>query len=242
MNNLSNFGYTKVTTKEKTKLVQKVFSDVAFNYDLMNDVMSFGTHRLWKKTLIDIVNPAYDDKIIDVGSGSGDLVLEIQKRCLNVKIDIVDLNKEMIKEGRKRIKKGNVSFYQQNAECLSFTNNKYDKYIISFCLRNITNIDQSLKEAFRILKPGGQYYCLEFNKPNSFFISKIYSYYKSNLIPYFGKIFSNNREAYNYLNESIDMFPNQEDLSTRMEAAGFNSVKFTNLFDGIVSIHRGYKY
>jgi len=242
MNNLSNFGYSRVTPKEKTKLVQKVFSNVAFNYDLMNDVMSFGAHRLWKKTFIDIVNPYYDDKIIDVGSGSGDLVLEIQKRYLDTKIDIVDLNKEMLKEGKKRIKKGNVNFYQQNAESLSFTNNSYDKYLISFCLRNITDIDQSFKEAFRILKPGGQYYCLEFSRPSSFVISKIYSYYKSNLIPSFGKIFSNNRDAYNYLNESIDVFPNQEDLKKRMGSAGFNSVKFTNLFDGIVSIHTGYKY
>jgi len=242
MNKLSNFGYTKVTTKEKTELVQKVFSDVAFNYDLMNDVMSFGAHRLWKKTFIDIVNPYYGDKIIDVGSGSGDLVLEIQKRYLNAKIDIVDLNKEMLKEGKKRIKKGNVSFYKQNAESLIFANNSYDKYLISFCLRNITDIDQSFREAFRILKPGGQYFCLEFSRPSSFLISKIYSYYKSNLIPSFGKIFSNNRDAYNYLNESIDMFPNQEDLKKKMESAGFNSVKFTDLFDGIVSIHTGYKY
>jgi len=242
MNKLSNFGYTKVTTKEKTELVQKVFSDVAFNYDLMNDVMSFGAHRLWKKTFIDIVNPYYGDKIIDVGSGSGDLVLEIQKRYLNAKIDIVDLNKEMLKEGKKRIKKGNVSFYKQNAESLIFPNNRYDKYLISFCLRNITDIDQSFREAFRILKPGGQYFCLEFSRPSSFLISKIYSYYKSNLIPSFGKIFSNNRDAYNYLNESIDIFPNQEDLKKKMESVGFNSVKFTDLFDGIVSIHTGYKY
>jgi demethylmenaquinone methyltransferase/2-methoxy-6-polyprenyl-1,4-benzoquinol methylase len=242
MNKISNFGYTKVITKEKTKLVQKVFSDVAFNYDLMNDIMSFGAHRLWKSTFVDIVNPYYSDKIIDVGSGSGDLVLEIQKRYLNVKIDIVDLNKEMLEVGKKRIKKGNVNFYQQNAESLSFASNSYDKYLISFCLRNITDIDQSFKEAFRILKPGGQYYCLEFSRPSSFLISNIYSYYKANLIPAFGKIFSNNRDAYNYLSESIDMFPNQEDLKKRMESAGFNSVKFTDLFDGIVSIHTGYKY
>ena len=242
MSKLSNFGYSKVTPKEKTKLVQKVFSDVAFNYDLMNDVMSFGAHRLWKRAFIDIVNPSNCDRIIDVGSGSGDLVLEIQKRSLNAKIDIIDLNKEMLKEGGKRIKKGNVRFYQQNAESLNLAENSYDKYIISFCLRNITNIDQSLKEAFRVLKPGGQYYCLEFSQPSSFLISKIYSYYKSNLIPSLGKIFSNNRDAYNYLNESIDMFPNQEDLKKRMCSAGFKSVKFINLFDGIVSIHTGYKY
>ena len=242
MSKLSNFGYSKVTNKEKTKLVQKVFSDVANNYDLMNDVMSFGAHRLWKKSFIDIVNPCEGDKIIDVGSGSGDLVLEILKRDLNLKIDMIDLNKEMLLEGKKRIKNNNVKFFQQNAEKLNFLNNIYDKYLISFCLRNVTDIDQSFKEAFRILKPGGQYYCLEFSRPNSFVLANIYSYYKSNIIPTFGKIFSNNREAYNYLNESIDLFPTQDELKKRIESAGFKSVKYTNLFDGIVSIHTGYKY
>ena len=242
MSKLSNFGYSKVTTKEKTKLVQKVFSDVANNYDLMNDVMSFGAHRLWKKSFIDIVNPSAGDKIIDVGSGSGDLVLEILKRDLNLKIDMVDLNKAMLLEGKKRIKNDNVKFFQQNAENLSFLDNIYDKYLISFCLRNVTDIDQSFKEAFRILKPGGQYYCLEFSKPNSFVLANMYSYYKSNIIPTFGKIFSNNRDAYNYLNESIDLFPKQDELKKRIESAGFKSVKYINLFDGIVSIHTGYKY
>jgi ubiquinone/menaquinone biosynthesis methyltransferase len=242
MSKSSNFGYLKVTPKDKTKLVQKVFSDVANNYDLMNDVMSFGAHRLWKKSFIDIVNPCTGDKIIDVGSGSGDLVLEILKRDLNLKIDMVDLNKEMLLQGKKRIKNNNVRFFQQNAEKLSFLNNIYDKYLISFCLRNVTNIDQSFKEAFRILKPGGQYYCLEFSRPNSFVLANIYSFYKSNIIPTFGKMFSNNRDAYNYLNESIDLFPNQDELRERIESTGFKYVKFTNLFDGIVSIHTGYKY
>ena len=242
MSKLSNFGYSKVTPKEKTKLVQKVFSDVANNYDLMNDIMSFGAHRLWKKTFINIVNPSSGDKIIDVGSGSGDLVIEILKRDLNLKIDMVDLNKAMLLEGKKRIKIDNVKFFQQNAENLSFLDNIYDKYLISFCLRNVTDIDQSFKEAFRILKPGGQYYCLEFSRPNSFVLANIYSYYKSNIIPTFGKIFSNNRDAYNYLNESIDLFPNQDDLKKRLKTVGFKSVKYTNLFDGIVSIHTGYKY
>ncbi len=242
MSKLSNFGYSKVTPKEKTKLVQKVFSDVANNYDLMNDVMSFGAHRLWKQSFIDIVNPSSGDKIIDIGSGSGDLVLEILKRDLNLTIDMVDLNKAMLLEGKRRIKNNNVRFFQQNAEKLSFLDNIYDKYLISFCLRNVTDIDQSFKEAFRILKPGGQYYCLEFSKPNSFVLANIYSYYKSNIIPTFGKIFSNNRDAYNYLNESIDLFPKQDELKKRLESEGFRSVKYTNLFDGIVSIHTGYKY
>jgi ubiquinone/menaquinone biosynthesis methyltransferase len=242
MSKLSNFGYSKVTSKEKTKLVQKVFSEVANNYDLMNDVMSFGAHRLWKKSFIDIVSPSAGDKIIDVGSGSGDLVLEILKRGLKLKVDMVDLNKAMLLEGKKRIKNSNVKFFQQNAENLSFLDNIYDKYLISFCLRNVTDIDQSFKEAFRILKPGGQYYCLEFSRPNSFVLANIYSYYKSNVIPTFGKIFSNNRDAYNYLNESIDLFLNQDELKKKLETTGFKSVKFTNLFDGIVSIHTGYKY
>ena len=242
MSKLSNFGYSKVTPKEKTKLVQKVFSDVANNYDLMNDVMSFGAHRMWKKSFIDIVNPSSGDKIIDVGSGSGDLVLEILKKNLNLKIDMVDLNKAMLLEGKKRIKIDNVKFFQQNAENLSFLDNIYDKYLIAFCLRNITDIELSFKEAFRILKPGGKYYCLEFSKPNSFILANIYSYYKSNLIPTFGKIFSNNRDAYNYLNESIDLFPKQDELKKRIESVGFKSVKYINLFDGIVSIHTGCKY
>ena len=242
MNNTSNFGYKKVTPSEKTKLVQKVFSNVANNYDLMNDIMSFGTHRLWKKRFIEIVNPLKNDNIIDVGSGSGDLVLEIQKKCLNTKIDIVDLNKEMLNLGKKRIKKGNINFYLQDAENLKFKNNSYDKYLISFCLRNITNIEKSFEEAFRVLKPGGQYYCLEFSKPNSFLISNFYSYYKSNIIPFFGNIFSNNKNAYKYLSESIDMFPDQEDLKIKLEKVGFKSVRFLDLFDGIVSIHTGFKY
>ena len=242
MSKLSDFGYKKVTPKEKTRLVQKVFSDVANNYDLMNDVMSFGAHRYWKKIFIDIVNPHNGEIIIDVGSGSGDLVLEIQKLFINTKIDIVDLNNEMLDEGRKRIKKGDVNFYLQNAENLSFKNNSYDKYLISFCLRNVTDINQAFKEAIRVLKPGGQYFCLEFSKPSSFIISNIYSYYKAIIIPFLGKIFSNKHDAYNYLSESIDMFPSQEDLKKKMEDAGFKSVKFFNLFDGIISIHTGFKY
>ena len=242
MNKLLNFGYLKVTPKEKTKQVQKVFSNVAFNYDLMNDVMSFGAHRLWKKIFIDIVNPSIGERIIDVGSGSGDLVLEIQKKHINTKIDVIDLNEEMLKQGKKRIKKGNVKFYVQNAEDLSFDNNTFDKYLISFCLRNITDIDKSLSEAYRILKPGGRYYCLEFSKPTSIPLSKIYSYYKSNFIPFFGKIFSNYQEGYNYLNESIDLFPNQEILKNKIENVGFRTAKYINLFDGIVSIHTGFKY
>ena len=242
MNKISNFGFKKVTPNEKTRLVQKVFTEVANNYDFMNDIMSFGAHRIWKKKFVEYINPFKNDRIIDVGSGSGDLVLEIQKKLPNAKIDIVDLNNDMLNEGKKRITKGKIKFYRQNAESLDFHDNTYDKYIISFCLRNITDIDKSFKEALRVLKPGGQYFCLEFSKPNSFVVSNIYSFYKSNFIPIFGQIFSKNRDAYNYLNESIDMFLDQDELQKKLEKVGFKSVKYMNLFDGIVSIHTGYKY
>ena len=146
MNKFSNFGYSKVTTKEKTKLVQKVFSDVASNYDLMNDVMSFGAHRLWKTIFIDLVNPLKGEKIIDIGSGSGDLVLEIQKRISNTIIDIVDLNQEMLNEGKKRIKKGNVKFYLQNAEDLKFDKNTYDKYLLLSLSNRLQSLSSELSE------------------------------------------------------------------------------------------------
>ena len=241
MNKIYNFGYTKVSSKEKTKMVQKVFSDASDNYDLMNDIMSLGTHRLWKKKFVELINPLTNDKIIDVGSGSGDIVIELLKKNTNIHIDLVDLNNQMIKIGKKRIKNKNVNFHINNAEHLKFKNNSFDKYLISFCLRNVTNLEKSLNEAFRILKPGGKYFCLEFSKPKSFFISKIYNKYKSSFIPLIGKIISNNKEAYNYLNESIDFFPNQDELKIKLINAGFSKTSYINLFNGIVSIHTGYK-
>jgi len=241
MTNSSNFGYKKVNSKEKTKLVQKVFSDVAQNYDLMNEIMSLGTHKLWKKKFINIVDPKNNEKIIDVGSGSGDLVEEILKRKFNGLIDIVDLNKNMLNLGKVKIKNKNVKFHLQNAEALKFKNNRFDKYLISFCLRNISDIEKSLKEALRVLKPGGSFYCLEFSKPSSFIVSKIYSKYKSTFIPLAGRFISNNKEAYNYLSESIDLFPNQEELKIKIMNSGFTNVSYINLFNGIVSIHKASK-
>ena len=241
MNKNFNFGYTKVTSKEKTQLVQKVFSDVAKNYDLMNDVMSFGAHRIWKKRFVDLVNPLKDDMIIDIGSGSGDIVKEILKKNINIQLDIVDLNKKMLSLVKKKIQYNNVNYYLANAEDLNFNDNFYDKYLISFCLRNITNLEKSLKEAYRILKPGGKFFCLEFSTPESFLIDVIYKKYKSNFLPFAGKIFSDNKDAYSYLSESIDLFPNQEELKNKLIKVGFINVSYINLFNGIVSVHEGYK-
>ena len=179
MSKLSNFGFTKVNTNKKTKLVQKVFSDVAKNYDLMNNIMSLGTHKLWKKRFVELINPQGLEKIIDVGSGSGDIAQIILSKKFTGELHLIDLNNRMLEIAKKSIKKRNVFFHIQNAENLKFKDDIFDKYIISFCLRNITDIKKSIKEAKRVLKPGGIYYCLEFSNPGSAFTQKIYKKYKS---------------------------------------------------------------
>ena len=207
MDNLkTSFGKTKVTKSIKTTLVQKVFSDVAKNYDLMNDLMSLGSHRLWKRELIDIMNIQITDNIIDVGSGTGDLVNLIIKKDLKNDVYSVDLNKEMLKYGKMRFKSKKIKFVNANAENLPFNDNYFDKYIISFCLRNVTDIKKALEEALRVLKPGGTFYCLEFSKPESFVIEALYKNYKKYIIPLIGEKITKNRKAYEYLEESIDQF------------------------------------
>ena len=237
-----NFGYTKVNSKQKTNLVQKVFTNVASNYDVMNDLMSLGMHRLWKKRFIEIVEIEENDKIIDVGSGSGDIAKEIIKTKIKTNLYLLDLNKEMLNEGKKRLKKNkNINFILGNAEKLDFKSNYFDKYLISFCLRNITEYIESVKEAYRVIKPGGKYCCLEFSTPKSSFILDSYKVYKSKILPILGDIVANDKDAYKYLSESIDLFPSQEELSEVLIQCGFEEVKYTNLFNGIVAIHTGYK-
>ena len=245
MNNLkTNFGKRKITAEKKTLLVQKLFSEVSKKYDLMNDIMSFRTHRLWKKRLIEIMNINSSDKIVDVGSGTSDLAKIIFKENKNVLIYSVDLNMEMLNEGKKKFndkQKKNIKFINANAENLPFENNFFDKYVISFCLRNITYIEKALYESFRVLKPGGIFYCLEFSAPTSSVINKIYSKYKNKIVPIIGEKVANNKNAYKYLEESISQFPQQDIFLNEINNAGFKETNYTNIFDGIVSIHRGYK-
>jgi len=242
MDNLkTSFGKRKVDSKVKTALVQEVFTDVAKNYDLMNDLMSFGTHRLWKSELINFMNIQNSDKIIDIGSGTGDLIKLILNKNFNNILYSIDLNNEMLSYGGKKFKNKKVKFIKANAECLPFESNSFDKYIISFCLRNVTDIKKALKEAYRILKPCGIFYCLEFSNPESFVVEKIYKNYKKNIIPWIGEKISNNRNAYKYLEESIDQFPDQETLLSNIKKIGFNKSKYFNMFNGIVSIHSGFK-
>ena len=237
-----NFGYTKVNSKQKTKLVQNVFSRVAPSYDIMNDLMSLGMHRLWKKRFVETVNLKENEIILDVGSGSGDIASEILKENLSTSLYLLDLNEEMLLEGRKRLKKEkNIKYFIGNAEKLNFENNFFDKFTISFCLRNVTEYLLSIKEAYRVLKPGGKYCCLEFSTPKSSLISSSYKIYKSKILPLLGEIVAKDKNAYKYLSESIDLFPSQEELSNVLVNCGFEKVKSINLFNGIVAIHTGYK-
>ena len=245
MNNLKiMFGKRKIKAEKKTLLVQKLFSEVSKKYDLMNDIMSFRTHRLWKKRLVEVMNINLNDKIIDVGSGTGDLAKIILKENKEISIYSVDLNLEMLSEAKKRFndqQKKNIKFINANAENLPFENNFFDKYVISFCLRNITYIEKALHESFRVLKPGGIFYCLEFSAPTSSLMNKIYSEYKNKIVPFLGEKVANNRNAYKYLEESISQFPNQKILLDKINNVGFEKTSYINLFDGIVSIHMGFK-
>ena len=237
-----NFGYTKVNSKQKTKLVQNVFSSVAPSYDIMNDLMSLGMHRLWKKRFVETLNLKENEFILDVGSGSGDIASEILKENLSTSLYLLDLNEEMLLEGRKRLKKEkNIKYFIGNAEKLNFENNFFDKYTISFCLRNVTEYLLSIKEAYRVLKPGGKYCCLEFSTPKSSLVSSSYKIYKSKILPLLGEIVAKDKNAYKYLSESIDLFPSQEELSQNLSDCGFTKVETINLFNGIVAIHTGYK-
>ena len=242
MDNLkTSFGKRKVSSKLKTSMVQDIFSNVAKNYDVMNDLMSFGAHRIWKKELVDIMNIQTADIIVDVGSGTGDLINLIFKKKLINNIYSVDLNSEMLNYSKKRFNNKKIKFVKANAECLPFKNDYFDKYIISFCLRNVTNIKKALQEAFRVLKPGGRFYCLEFSSPESHIINSIYINYKKNIIPWIGEKITKNKQAYKYLEESIDQFPNQEVLLTNIKKIGFKKAKYLNMFNGIVAVHSGFK-
>jgi demethylmenaquinone methyltransferase/2-methoxy-6-polyprenyl-1,4-benzoquinol methylase len=245
MDNLkTKFGKRKVNEKDKTSLVQSVFSEVSQKYDLMNDFMSLGNHRIWKKNLIDLMNIQNNDIIIDVGSGTGDLIDLMIKKKKFIHAYSLDLNKKMLIHGQKKILKDkitNVNFINANAENIPFNNDFFDKYVISFCLRNITYINKALDESYRILKPGGVFYCLEFSSPSSNLVKWIYSNYKSKIIPYLGKKIAKNHGAYKYLEESISQFPNQDTLLNQLNKVGFVNSSYINLFNGIVCIHKGYK-
>jgi demethylmenaquinone methyltransferase/2-methoxy-6-polyprenyl-1,4-benzoquinol methylase len=239
------FGEKSVTPEEKTGLVRGVFDSVASKYDIMNDVMSGGIHRLWKDRLVREIRPRPGRTYVDVAGGTGDIAFRIRARTAGrARIILCDLNENMLQVGRDRaINKGwsEMEWVTGNAESLPLPPASADIYTIAFGLRNVTHIDTALAEAFRVLKPGGMFYCLEFSRVEQPVLSKAYDFYSFSALPVMGDLIAKDRESYQYLAESIRKFPPQKELLARMQAAGFTRTSYTNLSAGIAAIHRGMK-
>lgn len=240
------FGYKKVNPSDKTKLVEGVFDNVASRYDLMNDLMSGGIHRLWKNRFVQMMHPRANRKLLDVAGGTGDIAFRYHKAAgESAKITVCDINKEMLKVGRDRaIDRGYLKGFEWvegNAESLPFDDREFHLYSIAFGLRNVTHIDNALADAYRVLKPGGQFFCLEFSHLKNATLQKAYDEYSFRIIPKIGEIVAKDRDSYQYLVESIRQFPKQAELSARLETAGFENVKVVNLSGGIAAIHIGNK-
>jgi demethylmenaquinone methyltransferase/2-methoxy-6-polyprenyl-1,4-benzoquinol methylase len=231
-----------IYNQEKTKLVNSVFDRVYKNYDLMNDIMSFGVHRVWKKNLLSWMNPQPGNKIIDVASGTGDLAKVISEKNNNQNnIYCAEPNQGMFETGKNKLKYfKNIKWHLCPAERLPFKDDSFDFYTISFGIRNVTDINQSLKEALRVLKPGGRFFCLEFSKVQNEIFKLLYKNY-SKLIPLFGKIVVGSSDPYDYLVSSIDKFYDQYELVELMKNNKFSNVQFRNLSSGISAIHSGWK-
>ena len=223
-------------------LVESVFNSVFDKYDLMNDLMSFGIHRLWKKELIYMMNPTAKQKLIDVGSGTGDIAKLYSKTTNNnSKILCIEPNIKMIKEGKKKLQKySNIKWKLGSAEKLMVKNNLFDFYTISFGLRNTKNLNKSIAEAYRVLKKGGKFLCLEFSKIENSNLDFLYKKY-SKVIPLLGELIVGNKKPYEYLLKSIDEFANQYQLLEIMKKNGFQNCHYRNLSGGIVAIHYGWK-
>ena len=228
--------------QSKLKKATKVFNDVFNKYDIMNDIMSFGTHRVWKKRLIDWMNPKKGDQLVDIASGTGDVAKSFLKRTNYLgKVYCVEPNKLMMEEGKKKLKNlNNITWHNSIAEKLPFDDETFDIYSVSFGIRNFSDINLALKEAKRVLKTGGKIFCLEFSKIDNEILNKFYKFY-SKSIPVIGKYVVGKSEPYEYLVKTIDEFYNQEELKIIFKKNGFDNVKYRNLSGGIVAIHSGYK-
>ena len=224
-------------------LVQNVFDQVYDRYDLMNDFMSLGVHRLWKKSLLNTMNPSFNQNLIDVGCGTGDIAkLFLKHVSESSKVTCVDPNKWMINKGKQKLSKfKNINWIISKAEKIPLSDNLFDFYTISFGLRNTAKIDEAISEAYRVLKPGGRFLCLEFSKIQNNNFEKIYKNY-SKLLPFLGKLIVGEKQPYEYLVKSIENFLSQEELIDVMIDNNFKKCTYRNLTGGIVSIHSGWKF
>ena len=226
----------------KKENINKIFKDIADKYDLMNDLMSFGLHREWKRKLVDLINLNFKKKkiILDLGCGTGDIISHINNKSKinsNYLAYMVDPNIEMMKHGIKKLKAKNITWLASCGEKLPFKNNKFDLVTMSFSLRNVENIKVTLNEINRVLKKNGQFLCLEFGKIKNLAINSIYRIYSDNFIPKLGKIITNNKEAYKYLVESIKRFPSQEEICKNLKLRKFYNINYYNLNFGIAVIY-----
>jgi demethylmenaquinone methyltransferase/2-methoxy-6-polyprenyl-1,4-benzoquinol methylase len=239
------FGDLKVGRAQKTMLVRDVFSSVADKYDLMNDLMSVGVHRLWKGAMIDWLAPRAGQKILDVGGGTGDIAFRILERQADAHVTVCDLTPAMLNQGRDRaIDRGilsGVEWVAGNAEHLPFDEMQFDGYTIGFCLRNVADWDKALREAWRVLKPGGRFLCLEFSQVVVPALAKAYDVYSFKVLPWLGQQVAGDHDSYQYLVESIRRFPNQDTLAGMMAKAGFSQVSYRNLSAGIAALHSGWR-
>ena len=246
----ASFGNRDVPAAEKAGLVRHVFESVAPRYDLMNDLMSGGVHRLWKNTLVDVLNPRAGERILDVAGGTGDVAFRIVHRLMGrggerPDVTICDVNPAMLAVGRDRAANRGLlrglNWTTGDAETLPFCDRTFDGYTIAFGLRNVTHIDKALGEAHRVLKPGGRFYCLEFSKVTSATVSRLYDTYSSRALPLMGRVVAGDAESYRYLYESIRRFPSQRELAERLRKAGFANVTWRNMSMGIVALHGGWR-
>ncbi|VAW61276.1 2-methoxy-6-polyprenyl-1,4-benzoquinol methylase [hydrothermal vent metagenome] len=242
----THFGYQQVPVGEKAQRVADVFHSVADNYDVMNDVMSFGVHRLWKRFTLSQTGLKAGQKVLDLAGGTGDLAIKMSAMVGPAgQVVLSDINGSMLRRGRERLidqgVAGNVQYVQANAECLPFQDDTFDCITIAFGLRNVTDKDKALRSMYRVLKPGGRLLVLEFSKPVVPGLAPVYDVYSFKLLPLMGKFIAKDEGSYQYLAESIRMHPDQQTLKSMMQEAGFNKVKYHNLTGGIVALHKAYK-
>ncbi|OMQ20652.1 bifunctional demethylmenaquinone methyltransferase/2-methoxy-6-polyprenyl-1,4-benzoquinol methylase UbiE [Serratia oryzae] len=243
----TDFGFRTVAREEKQAMVANVFHSVAAKYDVMNDLMSFGIHRIWKRFTIDCSGVRRGQRVLDLAGGTGDLAAKFSRMVGDQgQVILADINDSMLKMGREKLRDlgivGNINYVQANAEALPFPDNYFDCITISFGLRNVTDKDKALRSMFRVLKPGGRLLVLEFSKPLLEPLSKAYDAYSFHVLPKIGELVVKDPDSYRYLAESIRMHPDQDTLKGMMDAAGFENVSYFNLTGGIVALHRGFKF